>query len=70
MLKILSVVHDKLHKNVVSFSLISFNDAFKTLRLCKRQLFLVFILAILFLLKTVKIIFDHLKFLNYLHYLQ
>ena len=50
--------------------LVEFNDAFNTIRLCKRQLSFVFILAILFLLKTVKIIFDHLKFLNYLHYLQ
>ena len=50
--------------------LVEFNDAFNTIRLCKRQLFFVFILAILFLLKTVKIIFDHIKFLNYLHYLQ
>ena len=46
------------------------NDAFNTIRLCKRQLSFVFILAILFLLEMVKIIFDHLNFLNYLHYLQ
>ena len=51
------------------FSLVVFNDAFNTIRLCKRQLSSVFILAISFLLKMVKIIFGHLKFLNYLHYL-